>query len=87
MLGAGSRLGPYEIVASIGAGAMGHVYRARDTRLDHHVVIKVFPAEFAQNAQLNGSVAAGVSLARPAGTGPTLPRESRGSDVQQELIG
>lgn len=38
-LTAGSRLGPYEIVAPLGAGAMGEVYRARDTRLEHTVAI------------------------------------------------
>jgi serine/threonine protein kinase len=40
----GSRLGPYEIVAAIGAGGMGEVYRARDTRLHRDVAIKVLPA-------------------------------------------
>jgi Tol biopolymer transport system component/predicted Ser/Thr protein kinase len=48
----GTRLGPYEILARIGAGGMGEVFRARDTRLDRSVAIKVLPAEFAQNAQL-----------------------------------
>ena len=48
---AGSRLGPYEILARIGAGGMGEVFRARDTRLDRTVAIKVLPAEFADNAQ------------------------------------
>ena len=47
----GSRLGPYEIVSRIGAGGMGEVWKARDTRLDRSVAIKVLPAEFAQNAQ------------------------------------
>src|SRR5207253_73392 len=47
----GTRLGPYEIVAPIGAGGMGEVYRARDTRLDRQVAVKILPAEFAQNAQ------------------------------------
>ena len=46
-LAAGIRLGPYEIVAQIGAGGMGEVYRARDTRLGRDVAIKVLPAEFA----------------------------------------
>jgi len=49
---AGSRLGPYEIVAPIGAGGMGEVYKARDTRLDRSVAIKILPAAFADNAQL-----------------------------------
>ena len=49
---AGSRLGPYEIVSRIGAGGMGEVWRALDTRLDRSVAIKVLPAEFAQNAQM-----------------------------------
>ena len=48
----GTRLGPYEIVAPIGAGGMGEVYKARDTRLDRAVAVKILPAEFAQNAQL-----------------------------------
>ena len=49
---AGSRLGPYEVVSRVGAGGMGEVFRARDTRLDRTVAIKVLPAEFASNAQL-----------------------------------
>jgi hypothetical protein len=43
----GTRLGPYEVTAPIGAGGMGEVYRARDTRLGRDVAIKVLPAEFA----------------------------------------
>ncbi len=42
---AGDRLGPYEIVARGGAGGMGEVYRARDTRLGRDVAVKVLPAE------------------------------------------
>jgi serine/threonine protein kinase/Tol biopolymer transport system component len=42
-LNAGTRLGPYEIVSAIGAGGMGEVYRARDTRLDRIVAVKVLP--------------------------------------------
>src|SRR5205823_13905973 len=48
----GTRLGPYEIIAPIGAGGMGEVYRARDTRLDRSVAVKVLPAQFANDAQL-----------------------------------
>jgi serine/threonine protein kinase/tetratricopeptide (TPR) repeat protein len=47
----GSRLGPYEIVAPIGAGGMGEVYRARDTRLGRDVAIKVLPPEFADDPE------------------------------------
>ena len=43
----GTRLGPYEVLSALGAGGMGEVYRARDTRLDRIVAIKVLPAPFA----------------------------------------
>jgi serine/threonine protein kinase/Tol biopolymer transport system component len=45
----GTRLGPYEVVGAIGAGGMGEVYRARDTRLDRTVALKVLPAFFASD--------------------------------------
>jgi len=51
-LSPGQRLGPYEILAPLGAGGMGEVWRAHDTRLARGVAIKVLPAEFANNAQL-----------------------------------
>jgi len=46
---AGARVGPYEILVGIGAGGMGEVYRARDTRLKRDVAIKVLPEAFAQD--------------------------------------
>jgi serine/threonine protein kinase len=48
-LTSGSKLGPYEIVGPLGAGGMGEVYRARDTRLDRTVAIKVLPAQFSSD--------------------------------------
>src|SRR5215210_4278968 len=45
----GTRVGPYEIVALIGAGGMGEVYRARDEKLNRDVAIKVLPAAFSED--------------------------------------
>ena len=46
-----TRLGPYEIIAPIGAGGMGEVYQARDTRLDRTVAIKVLPSHLSGNTE------------------------------------
>jgi len=51
MAAPGSSLGPYSIVGSIGAGGMGEVYRARDTRLGRDVAIKIMPAQFAADVE------------------------------------
>ncbi len=50
-LGSGTRVGSYEIVSPVGAGGMGEVYRARDTKLKRDVAIKVLPADFAANPE------------------------------------
>ena len=49
-LAAATRLGPYEIVAPLGAGGMGEVYRARDTRLDRAIAVKVLPAHLTSSS-------------------------------------
>jgi serine/threonine-protein kinase len=51
-LAVGTKLGPYEVIAAIGAGGMGEVYKARDTRLDRTVAIKVLPSHVASDPDL-----------------------------------
>jgi len=50
-LASGTKLGPYEVVSPVGAGGMGEVYRARDTRLDRTVAIKILPAHLSSNPE------------------------------------
>src|SRR5262245_25710109 len=49
-LAAGTRLGPFEILSPLGAGGMGEVYRARDTRLGRDVAIKVLPSDLSMDS-------------------------------------
>lgn len=50
-ISAGQKIGPYEVLSSIGAGGMGEVYRARDTRLGREVALKILPAEFSADRE------------------------------------
>ena len=50
-LTAGTRIGPYEVVAPLGAGGMGEVYRARDARLKREVALKILPESFASDPE------------------------------------
>ena len=50
-LAAGTRLGPYEVLGLIGAGGMGEVYNARDTRLDRTVALKILPPQFSADPE------------------------------------
>src|SRR5436190_22395694 len=51
-LTAGTRLGPYEVIGPLGAGGMGEVYRARDSRLGREVAIKVLPRHLSTNPEI-----------------------------------
>src|SRR5262245_57414115 len=57
----GKRIGPYEIVAPLGAGGMGEVYKARDTRLDRTVAIKISALEFSERFQREAQVIASLN--------------------------
>src|SRR5215475_4481902 len=96
----GTRLGPYEITASIGAGGMGEVYRATDTNLGRDVAIKVLPEAFAQDpdrvarfereaktlAQLNHpNIAAIHGLEKSHGTCALVMELVEGEDLSQRI--
>ena len=100
-LTAGSRLGPYEVTGTLGAGGMGEVYRARDTRLDRDVAIKLLPDSFAADpdrvARFEREAKTLASLNHPgiaqvhgiesvAGSSPALVMELvEGEDLSQRL--
>jgi serine/threonine protein kinase len=78
-LAARTRLGPYEIIAPIGAGGMGEVYRAKDTRLDRHVAVKVLPARSVGDAQAEARF--GVFAWSPNGTRLAVVRTNISGDI------
>ena len=90
-LAAGSRLGPYEVIAPIGAGGMGEVWRARDTRLGRDVAIKVLPASFSTDPdrlrRFEKEARAASSLNHPAiVTIHDIGREGSVSYLAMELV-
>ena len=78
-LQAGSRLGPYEVLSLIGAGGMGEVYQARDTRLDRKVAVKVLAPELARTRS-----SAPASSARPRRSRPSITRTSAACPTSAE---
>src|ERR1700716_3894422 len=97
----GTRLGPYEILAPIGAGGMGEVYRAKDPRLGRDVAIKVLPASFSadperlrrfeQEARAAGllnhpNITAVYDIGTEVSTGPSAGGEAGAPYVVQELL-
>ena len=62
-LSAGDKLGPYEVVAPVGAGGIGDVYKARDTRLDRIVAIKVSAAQFSERFEREARAVAALNHA------------------------
>jgi serine/threonine protein kinase len=65
-LSAGMKLGPFEILSPLGAGGMGEVYKARDTRLERMVAVKVLPEHLAEDA--DALRASGGTMTVAAGT-------------------
>ena len=75
-LSPGNRLGPYEIVGLLGAGGMGEVYRAKDTRLGREVAVKVLPQHLTSNPEIRARFdreAKTVSSLRSRRVGSLLP--------------
>ena len=90
-LAPGARLGPYEIVAALGAGGMGEVYRARDTKLNRDVAIKILPDVVRARPRAAGALHARSADARALTTRTsrrsTGPREDQPAGVQRARDG
>jgi serine/threonine protein kinase len=80
-LAAGSKLGPYEIVAPLGAGGMGEVYRARDTRLERTVAIKILPAMARQLREVRRRALCSFQKWKKIGEGPLAAKGAPDKDM------
>jgi eukaryotic-like serine/threonine-protein kinase len=76
-LSAGTRLGPYEILAPLGAGGMGEVYRARDTRLERTLAIKVLPQHPSENAEVRQRFEREAKTISQLSTNPPAPCKTK----------
>src|SRR5262245_57696953 len=86
MLQSGVRLGPYEILGPLGAGGMGEVYRARDSRLNRDVAIKIVPPSVAENPEARArALRAGISCSRGAFS-PQHPHHLRRRTEQRSSL-
>jgi serine/threonine protein kinase len=83
----GERLGPYEILAPIGAGGMGEVYRARDTKLDRDVAVKVLPSAVAHDPERLARFAREAKVLASLKAGQLYELRYRRSDCKTLLIG
>src|SRR5688500_4446686 len=90
-LAPGTRLGPYEVAGALGVGGMGEVYKARDTRLDRTVAIKILPSgdldrreRFAREAKTGAPVLQGPNRSRSRGPHPgsLVPQRKSGSVIR-----
>ncbi len=76
-LSPGTRLGPYEVTAQIGVGAMGAVYRATDTNLKRAVAIKVLPESVAADAERLAHISGSMASSWRAGAARTMAESQR----------
>jgi 1-acyl-sn-glycerol-3-phosphate acyltransferase len=92
-LARGSRLGDYEVLGLLGAGGMGEVYEARDTRLDRRVALKVLPNDFAADPERLSRFRREAKTVRkllswiPRATGPSCPCRSAAANAQARTPG
>ena len=88
----GTRLGPYELIAMLGVGGMGEVYRARDTRLDRTVAIKILPARFSldpvrkQRFEREAKTVSSLNHPHMSGSGPFSRRFASVSPSTNSII-